>query len=160
MRASPLITCLAALAVLAPARPPDVRDVAPELTNVVLLNFWVFTCGNCTRTLPSLIDFDELDEQAPTVRVRAEPVAGGIRLTLEPAAGARINARAKPALELADGTVLRFDAPHLTPDSAYFAEAPTVLAPRGANLRHGTLRASICPAGEHYCRELVLLVDL
>jgi thiol-disulfide isomerase/thioredoxin len=25
---------------------------------VVLLNFWVFTCGNCTRTLPSLIDFD------------------------------------------------------------------------------------------------------
>jgi len=25
---------------------------------VVLLNFWVFTCGNCTRTLPSLIRFD------------------------------------------------------------------------------------------------------
>ena len=25
---------------------------------VVLLNFWVFTCGNCTRTLPSLVDFD------------------------------------------------------------------------------------------------------
>jgi thiol-disulfide isomerase/thioredoxin len=276
MRASPLITCLSALAVLAPARPPDVRDAAPELTNeswvnttgdrplhladlrgrVVLLNFWVFTCGNCTRTLPSLIDFDEryrdrgltiigihtpefppysgehdranvqralrtygihfpvaqdndrrtwdaygirfwpsfvlidrrgriryetagefhqrdatyedwrrrieglLDEQAPTVRVRAEPVDGGIRLTLEPAAGARINARAKPALELADGTVLRFDAPHLTPDSAYFAEAPTALAPRGANLKHGTLRASICPAGERYCRELVLPVDL
>ncbi|HKW39858.1 MAG TPA: redoxin domain-containing protein [Gemmatimonadales bacterium] len=49
---------------------------APELTNtswlnsdqplrlaalrgrVVLLNFWVFTCGNCTRTVPSLVDFD------------------------------------------------------------------------------------------------------
>jgi thiol-disulfide isomerase/thioredoxin len=27
---------------------------------VVLLNFWVFTCGNCTRTLPSLIRFDSL----------------------------------------------------------------------------------------------------
>src|SRR5713101_2070692 len=50
---------------------------APELTNtswlnsdqplrlaelrgrVVLLNFWVFTCGNCTRTVPSLVAFDE-----------------------------------------------------------------------------------------------------
>lgn len=27
---------------------------------VVLLNFWVFTCGNCTRTLPSLRKFDSL----------------------------------------------------------------------------------------------------
>jgi thiol-disulfide isomerase/thioredoxin len=25
---------------------------------VVLLNFWVFTCGNCTRTVPSLVDLD------------------------------------------------------------------------------------------------------
>jgi thiol-disulfide isomerase/thioredoxin len=25
---------------------------------VVLLNFWVFTCGNCTRTIPSLVEFD------------------------------------------------------------------------------------------------------
>ncbi len=25
---------------------------------VVLLNIWVFTCGNCTRTLPSLMKFD------------------------------------------------------------------------------------------------------
>jgi thiol-disulfide isomerase/thioredoxin len=25
---------------------------------VVLLNFWVFTCGNCTRTIPSMVDFD------------------------------------------------------------------------------------------------------
>src|SRR2546422_1856036 len=49
---------------------------APELTNtswlnadrplrlaelrgrVVLLNFWVFTCGNCTRTVPSLVAYD------------------------------------------------------------------------------------------------------
>jgi thiol-disulfide isomerase/thioredoxin len=283
MRAAALSIGLTALVSLAPASsgrhavpPPDVGDVAPELRNeswlnttgdrplhladlrgrVVLLNFWVFTCGNCTRSLPSLIDFDEryrdrgltiigvhtpefppysgehdrenvrravraygirypvaqdnerrtwdayairfwpsfvlidrrgriryaaagefherdgtyedwsrrierlLDEQTPTVRVRAEPVAGGTRLTLEPEGGARINARAKPALELADGSVLRFDSPHLTPDSAYFAEPPTVLAPRGANLKHGTLRASICPAGERYCRELVLPVDL
>lgn len=25
---------------------------------VVLLNFWVFTCVNCTRTVPSLVDLD------------------------------------------------------------------------------------------------------
>jgi thiol-disulfide isomerase/thioredoxin len=25
---------------------------------VVLLNFWVFTCGNCTRTIPALVDLD------------------------------------------------------------------------------------------------------
>jgi thiol-disulfide isomerase/thioredoxin len=25
---------------------------------VVLLNFWVFTCSNCTNTVPSLVDFD------------------------------------------------------------------------------------------------------
>jgi thiol-disulfide isomerase/thioredoxin len=25
---------------------------------VVLLNFWVFTCWNCTNTVPSLVDFD------------------------------------------------------------------------------------------------------
>ena len=49
---------------------------APELTNsswlnadhplrlaelrgrVVLLNFWVFTCYNCTNTVPSLVEFD------------------------------------------------------------------------------------------------------
>src|SRR6058998_1783316 len=82
------------------------------------------------------------------------------RFRLVGAPGARINARLKPALELADGTVLRFDSPHLTPDSAYFAEPPTVVAPRGADLKHGTLRASICPPGERYCRELVLPVDL
>lgn len=36
----------------AAARPP-----APA-GRVVLLNFWVFSCGNCTRTVPSLVDFD------------------------------------------------------------------------------------------------------
>ena len=25
---------------------------------VVLLNFWTFTCYNCTNTVPSLVDFD------------------------------------------------------------------------------------------------------
>src|SRR5690242_16747765 len=83
--ASPFValTALAVLTIASGGRRsaplPDVGDAAPELTNeswvnttgdrplhladlrsrVVLLNFWVFTCGNCTRTLPSLIDFDE-----------------------------------------------------------------------------------------------------
>src|SRR5437870_6072664 len=35
-----------------PLRLADLRG------RVVLLNFWVYTCGNCTRSLPSLIDFD------------------------------------------------------------------------------------------------------
>lgn len=36
----------------APVRLDQVRG------RVVLLNFWVFTCGNCTRTVPSLVGFD------------------------------------------------------------------------------------------------------
>lgn len=55
---------------------PSGGTVAPELANmswlnadhplrlaelrgrVVLLNFWVFTCYNCTNTVPSLVEFD------------------------------------------------------------------------------------------------------
>ena len=56
--------------------PPETRRPAPGWANrswlntdhpltlselqgrVVLLNFWVFTCYNCTNTVPSLVDFD------------------------------------------------------------------------------------------------------
>jgi thiol-disulfide isomerase/thioredoxin len=67
----------AAIAQLAqPARAPVTPRPAPAWDNtswlnadsavrldqlrgrVVLLNFWVFTCGNCTRTVPSLVDLD------------------------------------------------------------------------------------------------------
>lgn len=59
-----------------PAAVPAAGSPAPELTNgswlnadhplrlrelrgrVVLLNFWVFTCYNCTNTVPSLVAFD------------------------------------------------------------------------------------------------------
>ena len=61
-----------------PLTPGVGGNPAPELTNtswlnsdqplrlselrgrVVLLNFWVFTCGNCTRTVPSLVAYDRL----------------------------------------------------------------------------------------------------
>ena len=52
----------------------------------------------------------------PLVALEAGPP---LRLVAAP--GVRINARLKPAIELDDGTVLRFDSPSLTPDSAYFA---------------------------------------
>ncbi|HEX4574976.1 MAG TPA: redoxin domain-containing protein, partial [Gemmatimonadales bacterium] len=59
-----------------PAASVERGTPAPELTNaswlntdrplrlaalrgrVVLLNFWVFTCANCTRTVPSLVTYD------------------------------------------------------------------------------------------------------
>lgn len=59
-----------------PAPPPEIGRPAPAWHNqswlntdhpltlaelrgrVVLLNFWVFTCYNCTNTVPSLVDFD------------------------------------------------------------------------------------------------------
>jgi hypothetical protein len=91
-----------------------------------------------------------------TVERHAEP--GGLRLVLRPGTGARINARLKPALELADGTVLRFDTARLSPDSAYFAEAPELTLPAGASA-HGRLRASVCNEGEHICRLITLEVS-
>ena len=237
---------------------------APELTNtswlnadrplrladlrgrVVLLNFWVFTCGNCTRTVPSLVAYDRLyrergltiigihtpefppyagehdkgnlaralDRQGitypnaqdndrrtwdaydirywpsfvlidktGTIRYtgygefhlndgdyqewdrRIQQLLGesplvtldaGPPLRLVAAPGVRINARLKPALELYDGTVVRFDSPHVTADSAYYAAPPTAAPPRGAH--RGTLRASICRSGEGICQSVRLAV--
>jgi thiol-disulfide isomerase/thioredoxin len=37
---------------------PSPLRLAQLRGRVVLLNFWVFTCGNCTRTVPSLVSFD------------------------------------------------------------------------------------------------------
>ena len=36
-------------------RPPTVESLRGQ---VVLLNFWTFTCYNCTNTVPSLVDLD------------------------------------------------------------------------------------------------------
>jgi len=259
----------------APSSPAhlDTGRVAPELANdswlntdrplrladlrgrVVLLNFWVYTCGNCTRSLPSLIDFDGqyrdrgltiigihtpefppysgehdrenvrrvlraygikypvaqdndrrtwdaygirywpsyvlldrrgriryadagefhendathrqwsrriealLDEHTQGLHVAASPGAGGTRLTLVAEPGTQINARLKPALELRGGAVLRFDSPHLTADSAYFADAPDAFAPAGASLKGAILRASVCSKGERVCRTVTLPIN-
>src|SRR5439155_24454007 len=53
--------------------------------------------------------------------------------------------------------LVRFDSPHVTADSAYFAGAPTAAPPLTGN-RHGTLRLSVCPAGEKICRLVEMAV--
>ncbi len=84
------------------------------------------------------------------VRVEARPVADSTRLTLVPAAGVRINAALKPAFRLRDGTVYRFDSPHITTDSAYFTAAPEVTLLGSAPT--GRVTASVCPQGLAVCR--------
>jgi hypothetical protein len=77
-------------------------------------------------------------------------------VALVPAADLKLNARVKPALELRDGTVLRFDSPHLTSDSAYFAQAPTASLRDHPGAIHGTLRASVCGVNELVCRAITV----
>ena len=93
---------------------------------------------------------------APLLRVVSERSAGVTTLTLVPAPGIRVNARVKPALELTDGTVLRFDSPHQTPDSSFFTRPPTLSLPGERRRAEGTLRASVCEADELVCRSVVL----
>jgi thiol-disulfide isomerase/thioredoxin len=218
---------------------------------VVLLNFWVFTCYNCTNTVPSLVDLDRkyrdqgltiigihtpefppyagehdkgnlqravekygieypnaqdndnatwnlygirfwpsfvlidkkgtiryqgagefhlndgnyrtwegrirelLAEPYSVLHLETAPAESDTRVTLVADPEVKINARVKPSLELDDGTILRFDSPRLTPDSAYFAEPPTALLAGRRNIE-GTLRASVCGVHEQVCRMVVL----
>jgi len=93
---------------------------------------------------------------APPVRLETTVTGDQTRLTLVPASSIKLNARAKPALELPDGSVLRFDSPRLTPDSAYFAEPPVATLSGRHRRVHGTLRASVCENDAPVCRALVL----
>ena len=74
------------------------------------------------------------------------------RLTLHAAPHLKVNARVAPALELGDGTVLRFRTGLRTLDSAYYAEPPSALLPGRHARVHGTLRASVCRDDEQVCR--------
>ena len=93
---------------------------------------------------------------APTdpapLRVTATPSGPDTRLTLRAEAGLKINARLPPALELGDGTVLRFRTGLRTPDSAYYSEPPSAVLPGRHTRVHGTLRASVCHDDEQVCR--------
>jgi len=60
-------------------------------------------------------------------------------------------------MELADGSVLRFQGASLTPDSGYFAAAPSLTV---ASAVHGArVRASIGPAGKQYCRSYAVAIQ-
>jgi hypothetical protein len=90
------------------------------------------------------------------MHVTLTPQGGDTRLSLIASPELLINARVKPALELPDGRVLRFDAGSLTPDSAYFAVPPTTVLPGRHSRVRGTLRASVCSKGELVCRSLTV----
>jgi hypothetical protein len=94
-------------------------------------------------------------EPSGPLRVVAYPEPGGVRLTLIAERGTKINARLKPALERPDGSVLRFDSPALTPDSSYFTDPPALVLAGPAT---GTIRASVCAAGETVCRMVAVTV--
>jgi hypothetical protein len=88
------------------------------------------------------------------LHVTTAPAGPDTRLTLHAAPHLKINARLAPALELRDGTLLRFQTGLRTADSAYYAEPPSaVLSGRHAQV-HGTLRASVCRDDEQVCRAL------
>lgn len=93
---------------------------------------------------------------AAPLRLDTAPAGADTRLTLVPASHVKLNARVPPALELDDGTVVRFDSPELTADSAYYAAPPTALLPGRHRAVRGRVRASICENDAPVCRSLVL----
>jgi hypothetical protein len=86
------------------------------------------------------------------LHVTAAPAGPNTRLTLHAAPHVKINARVAPALELEDGTLLRFSIGARTPDSAYYAEPPSADLPGRHSRVHGTVRASVCRDDEQVCR--------
>jgi hypothetical protein len=88
------------------------------------------------------------------VKLGVEPGATVTRIWLEPAPGWKINALLPPAFEPVGGPPVRFTAPGLTADSAYYLEPPVALIP-GGGLPRGILRVSLCAAGEQVCRPYV-----
>jgi hypothetical protein len=91
---------------------------------------------------------------SPAPPVTLVPRDGSSALAVVPAAGVRINARVPPALEFADGSIVRLDRGALTTDSAYFAEPPW--ASVGASLTAARLRVSYCRFDEPVCRTTVI----
>lgn len=112
----------------------------------------------CWATLTCLVGLASCRGANPSgpLRVESAPAGANTRLTLLASPGLKLNARLKPALELPDGRVIRFDSPHLTADSAYFADPPTAIAAGRQGRWRGKLRASVCDAGASVCRSVEL----
>ena len=107
--------------------------------------------AGCARAQP------EAAADGPLV-VHLSPAGDSVRVVLLAAPGWKINARLKPVVEVVDGRRLQLDARRLTPDSAYFAEPPSVVAGGRPGGIRGTLRASVCSAGETVCRVVTVEV--
>ena len=90
------------------------------------------------------------------LRLRTAAAGPDTRLTLLAAPGFEINARLAPALELPNGTIVRFVSGRRTADSAYFAEPPSARLPGRHERIHGTLRGSVCRTDELVCRSITL----
>ena len=93
------------------------------------------------------------------VELQVDLDAAGVRLSLVPAPGWRINALLPPAFEPADGGVVRLGAAQLSADSAYYLVPPSAVLPGRRGAVRGTLRASICAVGEQVCRPYVRVFD-
>jgi hypothetical protein len=95
-------------------------------------------------------------ERPPQVlRVTTARAGADTRLTLIAAPGYQVSARLAPALELHDGTLIRFEG-RRTQDSSYFAAPAAALLPGRHTRVHGTLRASVCREDERVCRSLAI----
>jgi hypothetical protein len=96
---------------------------------------------------------------AGPISVAREPAPdGGERLMLVAEPGARISATYVPTLTLADGRIVEFDTSAVTADSAYFTAPPAGLLSDPPRRLHGMLKASVCPAGQSYCRLLRIAI--
>ena len=84
------------------------------------------------------------------------PAGAETRVALHADPHLKINARLPPALDLADGTRLRFVTGRLTADSAYYAEPPSALLVGRHGEVHGTLHVSVCREDERVCRSVTV----
>jgi hypothetical protein len=90
--------------------------------------------------------------ESSQLQVTTAPSGADTRLTLHATPHLKIDARLVPALELDNGTLLRFHIGLRTADSAYYAEPPSAVLPGRHPQVHGTLRASVCRDDEQVCR--------
>ncbi len=115
---------------------------------------------------PCLVIGVVLSSACDAPRVEPRPVAldmvrtpSGSWLRLTPGPCVKINARLAPALELASGGRITFDAGRLTPDRAYFAEPPRAEVSGAETRVAGTLRVSVCRDAARVCQTVVLMID-
>lgn len=110
----------------------------------------VLTAAGCA---PSEHQADwHLAADAPVLLV-ADAQVDSIRVI--PRRRAKLNALLPPALEWADGRILRLAEGRITSDSAYFASPPSAARPADWSDAPSQLRLSWCSATEALCRTTV-----